>query len=286
MLFREQKSLFVQAGRFVGLENFIAVFQEPLVALFVPALLRTLLFVGTNYMMVWLFGMSFALLMYELSDRVRRRFFVIVFLPYLLSGFGVGMIIAMLFAAETGSLTLLFKRLGIGTGHLDIYSPCIYALIPLFEGWRFAGFNMALFLGGLLAIPPETVDSSKVDGARYLQRLRHIYLPQMVPTIILVTVMCMMGSFGIFEVPIGLNALQGNNRVMFMAVLIYSQGFQAGSMTSSTANLGHVVATSVLVYLPREPRFRLATDPAASAVRVGGRVCPRGTQRKGHRTHR
>jgi ABC-type sugar transport system permease subunit len=63
-------------------------------------------------------------------------------------------------------------------------------------------------------------------------------------------VMSMMGSFGIFEVPIGLNALQGNNQVMFMAVLIYSQGFQAGSMTGSTANLGHVVATSVLVYLP------------------------------------
>ena len=160
------------------------------------------------------------------------------------------MIIAMLFSAETGSLTLLFKSLGLGTGHLDIYSPSIHALIPLFEGWRFAGFNMALFLGGLLAIPPETIDSSKVDGARYLQRLRHIYLPQMIPTIILVTVMCMMGSFGIFEVPIGLNALQGNNQVMFMAVLIYSQGFQAGSMTSSTANLGHVVATSVLVYMP------------------------------------
>jgi multiple sugar transport system permease protein len=250
MLFREQKSLFVKAGRFVGLENFMAVFQHPLVDRFVPALLRTLLFVGTNYIMVWVFGMTFALLMYELSDRVRRRFFILVFLPYLLSGFGVGMIISMLFAGETGSLTLLFKALGLGTGHLDIYSPSIHALIPLFEGWRFAGFNMALFLGGLLAIPPETIDSSKVDGASYFQRLRHIYLPQMIPTLILVTVMCMMGSFGIFEVPIGLNALQGNTQVMFMAVLIYSQGFQAGSMTSSAANLGHVVATSVLVYLP------------------------------------
>jgi ABC-type sugar transport system permease subunit len=250
MLFRAQRSLFVDPGAFVGLDNFKAIFEPPLVERFLPALWKTALFVLTNYCMVWLFGLTFALLMYELSVKAQRRFFLIVFIPYLLSGFGVGMIIGMLFAKETGSLNLLFRKIGLYQGYIDTYGPAVHALIPLFEGWRFAGFNMALFLSGLLAIPPDTVDSCKVDGANYWQRLRHIYLPQIVPTIMLVTVMCMIGSFGIFDVPMGLNALQGNKQVEFMAVLIYVQGFRAGTTQGMYSNLGHAVATSFLVYLP------------------------------------
>jgi ABC-type sugar transport system permease subunit len=250
MLFREQKSLFVEPGAFIGLQNFKAVFEKPLVDQFLSALWKTALYVVNNYLMVWLLGLTFALLMYELSLKTQRRVFLVVFLPYLLSGFGTGMIIGMLFSKETGTFNLLFRAIGLYKGSIDIYSPAVHALIPLFQGWRFAGFNMALFLSGLLAIPPDTVDSCRVDGANYFQRLIHIYLPQIVPTVMLITVMSMIGSFGIFDVPMGLNAMQGNHQVEFMAVLIYQQGFRAGTTEGLVGNLGNAVATSFVVYLP------------------------------------
>lgn len=45
-------------------------------------------------------------------------------------------------------------------------------------GWRYAGLNMAFFLGGLMGIPTDSIEASIIDGANYWQKLRYIYIPQ------------------------------------------------------------------------------------------------------------
>ena len=97
----------------------------------------------------------------------------------MVSGLAVGYMAAMLFAKETGTANLLLKELGISKTPFNIYSARGTALLlPLMVGWRYAGYNMAIFLSGLLSIPNETIKSSVVDGASYWQRLTRIYFPQ------------------------------------------------------------------------------------------------------------
>jgi len=235
---------------FVGLKNFVSIFQYPLVDSFYSAVKRTIIFTIINYATVYIFGMTLALLMYEIKSRWKKPFFTIIYLPYMISGLGIGLIMLLLFSRDTGSLNLLLLKLGLIENAVDIKDPRVSSwLFPLMVGWRYAGFNMAIFLGGLLAIPTETIHASRVDGANYLQRLRHIYFPQMSASIIVATVLCLIGSWGVFDEAVGMGALTSNSNVRFFSILLFKIGF-AGSGASQSGTLAEAMAMSMTINIP------------------------------------
>lgn len=210
----------------VGLRNFTALFNDPSVLRdYLPALRRTVVFVALNYTTVYIFGLSLALLMYEVG--FRGGFFTVVYLPLMVSGLAVGYMAVMLFSGETGTGNLLLLRLGIIKKSIDIYSAQGTAfLLPLLVGWRYAGYNMAIFLSGLLAIPEETIEASIMDGAAYWQRLTRVYFPQMWPSFILATTMCLIGSFAVFDELVAMGALYVNPEAKLLSILFFTYGFQ------------------------------------------------------------
>ena len=233
---------------FVGLSNFVTIFQAPVVEQFIPSLTRTVLLTLSNYVMVFAFGLTLALLMYE--GKFRGLFFTLIYMPYMLSGLGTGMLLIMLFSRDQGSINLLLMELGILKEPFDIKDPTITAYaLPLILGWRYAGFNMAIFLAGLMSIPTETIDASKVDGANYWQRLRYIYLPQIVPSIIIATIFCLIGSFGVFDEPVGLGAFYGNRSAEYFAVTIFKLGF-GSTIGQQIGTMAQGIAMSLVVFVP------------------------------------
>ncbi len=249
----DQVDFLDQSVRYVGLRNFFTLFAEPIRNIFVPALGRTSLFTVLNYATVYLFGFSAALVMYEVSTKLSRLFFVVVFLPFMLSGLGVGMFLQMLFSRDSGSLNLLLMSIGVLDKPIDIMHPAVSSVaLPLMVGWRYAGFNMALFLTGLLSIPVDTIDASRVDGVSYPQRVSLVYLPQMVPSIIVATIFCIIGSFGIVEEPIGMGGLLANKNAEYLAVVLYKFGFGGGASSTApqSGTLAQALAMSITVYVP------------------------------------
>ena len=200
----------------VGLRNFTALFTDPSVQRdYFPALRRTIIFVVLNYTTVYIFGLALALLMYEVGFR---------------GGF---------FTAN-----LLLLELGILKEPIDIFSAEGTALIlPLLVGWRYAGYNMAIFLAGLLAIPQETIEASIVDGTNYWQRLWKIYFPQMLPSFILATTMCLIGSFAVFDELVAMGALYVNPEAKLLSILFFTYGFQVERLA-----MGMTLA--VITFLP------------------------------------
>jgi multiple sugar transport system permease protein len=242
--------LFTDIARFndpqinqVGLSNFTAVFTDSGVqADYFPALRRTLVFVVLNYTTVFIFGLSLALLLYEVG--FKGGFFTIVYLPLMISGLAVGYIAVMLFSRETGTANLLLMELGLLKKPIDIFSAEGTAFIlPLLVGWRYAGYNMAIFLAGLLAIPKETIESAIVDGASYWQRLWRVYFPQMIPSFILATTMCLIGSFAVFDELVAMGALYVNPEAKLLSVLFFTYGFQV-------ERLGMGMTLAVITFLP------------------------------------
>lgn len=210
----------------VGLRNFLALFNDRSVQVdYFPALRRTIIFVLLNYTTVYIFGLSLALLMYEVG--FRGGFFTVIYLPLMVSGLAVGYMAVMLFAKETGTANLLLMETGLIKTPVNIYSVSGTAFIlPLMVGWRYAGYNMAIFLSGLLAIPKETIEASIVDGASYWQRLWKVYFPQMWPSFILATTMCLIGSFAVFDELVAMGALYVNPEAKLLSILFFTYGFQ------------------------------------------------------------
>lgn len=248
IIFTNKLNLLNTDFKFIGFANFTALFKEPLMGEFMPAVGRTAMFTIVNYAMVFIYGLIIALVMYEYISVIKNFFFTVVFLPSLISGLGVGLMMIMLLSRDTGTYNLILLKLGIIKEPIDIYSPVISAIaLPIMVGWRNAGFNMAFFLSGLLSIPYDTIEASRIDGAGYLKRLRYIYLPQIVPTLSVLTIMCLLGSFGIFDEAVGFGGMRGNKNVEFLAVLLYKLGFGGSGIAG---NLAQAVTMSLVVYMP------------------------------------
>ena len=227
----------------VGLRNFTALFTDASVqADYLPALRRTLVFVTLNYMTVYIFGLSLALLLYEVG--FSRGFFTVVYLPLMVSGLAVGYMAVMLFSRETGTANQLLQELGLLKEPIDIFSAeGTTIILPLLVGWRYAGYNMAIFLAGLLSIPKETIEAAIVDGASYWQRLWKVYFPQMIPSFILATTMCLIGSFAVFDELVAMGALYVNPEAKLLSVLFFTYGFQI-------ERLGMGMTLAVITFVP------------------------------------
>lgn len=227
----------------VGLRNFTALFTDASVqADYLPALQRTLIFVTLNYMTVYIFGLSLALLLYEVG--FSGGFFTVVYLPLMVSGLAVGYMAVMLFSRETGTANQLLQELGLLKEPIDIFSAeGTTIILPLLVGWRYAGYNMAIFLAGLLSIPKETIEAAIVDGASYWQRLWKVYFPQMIPSFILATTMCLIGSFAVFDELVAMGALYVNPEAKLLSVLFFTYGFQI-------ERLGMGMTLAVITFVP------------------------------------
>lgn len=229
-LFTDRLSFVDTDVNYVGLDNFTKIFTEPGIKdEFFPALTRSVRFTGLNYIMVYAFGLTLALLLYEVG--FRGGFFTVIYLPMMLSGLAIGFIATMLFSRSTGTANLLLLRLNMIDKPIDIKSASgLTVILPLLTGWRYAGFNMAIFLAGLLSIPTETIEAAIVDGASYFQRLRRVYFPQMTGSFIIATIFCLIGSFNIFDELVALGGLYGNQEASFLSVLFFKYGFQRGRL--------------------------------------------------------
>jgi ABC-type sugar transport system permease subunit len=220
---------------YVGMENFTRIWADPSIARdYFPAVTRTARFTLLNYVMVYLFGLTLALLMYEVG--FRGRFFTIVYLPRMLSGLAVGFIAVMLFAESTGSMNLLLLKLGWIREPINIkLERGTTIALPILMGWRHAGYNMALFLTGLLSISRETIEAAIVDGATYWQRLTRVYFPQMIPSFIIATVFCVTGSFQVFDMLVALGGMVGNKAAEFVSIVFFLHAFQRNRMALGLA---------------------------------------------------
>ena len=61
------------------------------------------------------------------------------------------------------------------------------------------GLNMLIFMAALRAIPDSLLEAAEVDGANAWRRIRHIILPLMTPTVLVVLIITTAGAFQVFD---------------------------------------------------------------------------------------
>ena len=69
----------------------------------------------------------------------------------------------------------------------------------LFEAWRSFPFAFLFLTARIQAIPESLEEAATVDGATPTQRFRHIVLPQLLPTIAVLTVLRFIWTFNNFD---------------------------------------------------------------------------------------
>jgi ABC-type sugar transport system permease subunit len=66
--------------------------------------------------------------------------------------------------------------------------------VMVLAAWRYSGYYMVIILAGLQAIPEEVYESAKIQNISTWRRFRHITLPLIKPSLIIVTILGLLGT--------------------------------------------------------------------------------------------
>jgi len=108
--------------------------------------------------------------------------------------------------------------------------------------WKVIGFGMVLFIGAIQAIPAEISEASVVDGAGAWQRVTRITLPLTLRTVLLVTLLSVVGSLLAFDQFYIMTAGQPQNQTSTSVFFVYLNSFPY-------LKLGYGAALSMLLAL-------------------------------------
>lgn len=131
----------------------------------------------------------FALLLNQIrNQKVRKTIQTITYAPYFLSTVVIVSLISMLFSAN-GLVNTTITGLG---GKEIFFTSLAEWFRPLFIGssvWQTMGFSAIVFIAALVGINPDYYEAAIVDGATRFQRILHIDIPLILPTIVLMLIL-------------------------------------------------------------------------------------------------
>ena len=107
--------------------------------------------------------------------------------------------------------------------------------IIIFTVWKSFGYNMVIFLAALQNIPETLYEAASLDGAGASARFRHVTLPMLGPTLLLVSILTMAAFFQRFAEPYLMT--QGGPAQSTVSVLyfMYEQGFKSVDLGTASA---------------------------------------------------
>jgi ABC-type sugar transport system permease subunit len=111
--------------------------------------------------------------------------------------------------------------------------------------WAFTGFGVITLTAGLTAISPELVEAARVDGARPLQIIRHVLVPSLRGSLVIVGTISFIFALRTFDIVWVVTQGGPATDSEVLAVLLYQQAFQF----IGDAGLGTTVAVIMSVVL-------------------------------------
>jgi raffinose/stachyose/melibiose transport system permease protein len=237
--------------QFIGLENFVAFFQE---SALLTGLKNTLIYAVVTCGLKVVVGMLLAQL---LTSQIIARGFLrsVAFFPVLVSTIGVGLTFTVLMDPSAGLINKSLALVGID-GPAWLVDPRFALLsVALVDVWKGVGLATVIFIAGIVSIPREYFEASSVDGASAFRRFWHIVLPLSRPAISTVIILSLIGGLRSFDLIWAMTRGGPGFTSDVIASVIYKQ-YQAGFYGLSTA--GNVVLF-ILVTAIVFPLFRFLT---------------------------
>ena len=226
------------AVNIVGLDNFVAVFQDPI---FRKAAANTAYFVLVGVPLTLALSLAIAVILNSGITRFRTLFRVGYYMPVVTSIVAVAVVWRFLLHPDSGMINEVLGWFGIdGPNWLESTTWAMPAMIAM-AIWRNIGTLIIIFLAGLQGVPTSLHEAAALDGAGAWQRFRYITLPTMRPTLLFGAVITGIGYVQFFEEPFVMTNGGPLDSTISMSMYTYKQfGF---------GNYGYAAAISYLIFI-------------------------------------
>lgn len=197
MAFQNVKGYDMYSRPFIGLENFRNLLGN---GIFWGTWKNTLIWVLSCVSLEFVLGFGMALLLQK-PFFGHKAYECVVFMPWALSGFMVGIMWKWMFNGNTGVINDIFLRIGWletgATSFLANPNTALYCVIVA-KVWTGMAFFAIVAMAALKTVPVEMYEAANIDGANGVQNFFYITLPS-IRVLLLMTVL--MRAIGTINAP-------------------------------------------------------------------------------------
>ena len=192
-----------QSQDYVGLDNYRFVFTD-------DSMLRAIRNTVGWIVLVPLVAVTIGLVFATLADKLRRGEAVaksLIFLPMAISFVGAAVVWRFIysfrpegFGTNIGLLNAVKQGLGQDPVPWLQQRPWNNLLLMVIMVWMQTGFAMIVLSAAIKAIPDEIVEAARIDGASEWRVFRHITIPTIFPTVVVVTTYMVINALKVFDI--------------------------------------------------------------------------------------
>ena len=173
-------------SKWIGMEKFKFLFAD---ANFLLDIRNTLAMGILNLATTFIMAILFAILLNELKSKGGKRVVqTISYLPHFLSWIIVtGILHDALYAS--GIVNEILGNLGVTPINFFAEPKYFWGIVAFANVWKETGWNAIIYLAAITSIDPNLYEAAKIDGAGRWGQIRHITLPSLRPTIMILLLM-------------------------------------------------------------------------------------------------
>lgn len=171
----------IWGSAWIGFENFERFFESYYFGRLIKNTLGLSLY---NIVAAFPFPILLALVFNEIKNqRAKKLVQTVAYVPHFISIIVLVGILNLFFMESTGLVNALRRNIGLEpVGYLN--SPGLFPSMYVWSGiWQHAGWNAIIYIAALTGIDPQLHEAAQIDGATRLQRVWHVNIPCIMPTV-------------------------------------------------------------------------------------------------------
>ncbi len=207
---------------FVGLDNFITLFTQDV--LFWKVMKNTLVYVAAYVALNVVIAMAMAVWITSLK-KANEFFRSAFFLPMMIGIVSSTMIFKWILS-ENGLVNTIIRLFGGDAPNWFGSTATAMIAVVIVSVWQGFGYNMVIFISGLLGVPDSVKEAAKIDGANAVQTFFRVILPCMSPSVFFAVVMTVISSFQVFDQTYVSTMGGPNNATNTLVLYLYNHAFK------------------------------------------------------------
>lgn len=219
-------------GPFVGLDNYVRTFNDPI---FGGTLTYTVIFALSSTALQLACGLGIALLTVGETYTMRLTR-TLLMLPMVIAPIAVGTIWRMILSARVGPLNQALAAIGIdGPNWLGDPLWAAFSLIMI-DAWEWTPFVAVTLTAALTSLPGDLLRAASVDGAGRWKTFRHIVFPMILPVVVLVAMFRLIEAFLTLDIVFTTTAGGPGYATHTLSFWIYQQGLKYFNISYAAAS--------------------------------------------------
>ena len=216
---------------FVGLKNYIKVFNTPLM---MTAIKNSVIYAIMLTSLQTILALPLAVLL-DKKLKTRNLLRAVFFFPAVVSSLIIGYLWNFIMSSsDYGLINNLLHQLGFGTFNFFTANRALFSVI-LTQAWQWTGWAMVIYLANLQSISPDLYEAADIDGAGGIKKFFYVTLPLMCPSVKIIVVTGLIGGMKVFDIIYSMTSGGPGNATETVMTVMMKKGISDGFYSTGSA---------------------------------------------------